>query len=721
MESLELRIAEELKIRSCQVAATIALLNQGATVPFIARYRKEITGGLNDTQLRKLEQRLMYLQQLNERKATILKIIDDQGKLSSNLKHDISTAKDKVSLEDLYAPFKQKRFNKAQVARDSGLTHLADALLFKPMLDPTEEAARYQGKAKFFTSTQAVLDGARSILIERICNDSHLVGKLREILWTDGYIIAKPFKIKRDSSKKFENYYNFHQSIIKLPSHRALALMRGRKEGVLKLTIDVNFEEGVIHPFVFKIMSHFRIANLGRKADDWLIKTAIIAWEKKLHPSLITNLLSRVKELADIDSINIFKSNLRELLLAAPAGPKVTMGIDPGIKNGVKVAVVDCTGKLLDTGLVFPHAPRNEWHMAMRVLSELCSRHRVELIAIGNGTASRETDRLVSELINNETHLKLNKVIVSEAGASVYSASKIASEEFPHLDVCLRGAVSIARRLQDPLAELVKIAPKSIGVGQYQHDVDQKELSQSLISVLEDCVNLVGVNINTASESLLTRVSGLNATVARNIVSYRNKNGAFKNRNEIKKVPRLGPKLFEQSAGFLRVLNGQDVLDASAVHPEAYKVVKQIAKVSGRSIKSMIGNEHFLKSLNPIKFVTKDFGLPTVCDILKELEKPGSDPRPNFKSAKFAEGVEKISDLRDGMILEGVVTNVTSFGAFVDIGVHHDGLVHVSEIDVKYIKDPREVIKAGDIIKVRAKKIDVERKRITLSMKSNSL
>jgi uncharacterized protein len=721
MHVIEQRIANELDVQTHQVAAVVTLLGEGATVPFIARYRKEKTGGLDDNQLRKLEERLGYLRQLEERKVTILKAIGEQGKLTAELERAIAAAENKVDLEDLYAPFKQKRRTKAQIAREAGLEPLADALLANPERDPVREAEKYSSPERGITDARSALQGAQSILIERMAEDPQLVGELRDRLWREGVMLSNVAKGKQAEAVKFSDYFDFRQLLRDMPSHRVLALLRGRKEGFLNLKIDVEAEAGAIHPAVAKIMTRFGIADRGRVADGWLVEAAQTAWKTRLHPSLTTSLTTRIKEQADRAAIEVFKANLRDLLLAAPAGQRTTMGLDPGIRTGVKVAVVDKTGKVLDTATVYPHEPRNDWQGAIAVLSELCTKHNIELIAVGNGTASRETDKLAGDVIKRAPQMNITKVMVSEAGASVYSASQRAADEFPDLDVSLRGAVSIARRLQDPLAELVKIEPKAIGVGQYQHDVDQGGLAQSLTAVVEDCVNAVGVDVNTASASLLASVSGLNATIAQNIVHHRNENGAFKKRTEIKKVARLGPKAFEQSAGFLRIMNGPNVLDASAVHPEAYAVVERIAKITKRSVKSMIGDGAFLQTVRPEDYSDHQFGVPTVRDILVELEKPGRDPRPEFRTAKFVEGIEKLTDLKQGMMLEGVVTNVTAFGAFVDIGVHQDGLVHVSELADRFVKDPREVVKAGDLVKVRVKDVDVERKRIALSMKSGAM
>jgi len=721
MDKINQRIAAELGVGVAQVAAAVALLGEGATVPFIARYRKEKTGGLDDTQLRKLEERLGYLRELEDRRATVLKSIEEQGKLTPELARSIAAAETKVELEDLYAPYKPKRRTRAQIAREAGLEPLADLLLKTPTLVPESEAAKFVDTEKGVADTKAALDGARHILIERIGEDAKLVGALREWLWTEGVLTSKVLKAKDTEGAKFADYFDFSQPIKDVPSHRALAILRGRKEGILDIDLDVPHEADKPHPAELKIRAAFGIADRGRPADRWLADTVRLAWKAKLAISLSVDLLVRLKERADTEAISVFSKNLKDLLLAAPAGPRVTMGLDPGYRTGVKVAVVDQTGKLVDTATIYPHEPQRDWQGALATLAALCMKHKVDLVSIGNGTASRETDRLVADLMAKMPQLKLTKVVVSEAGASVYSASELAAKEFPDLDVSLRGAVSIARRLQDPLAELVKIEPKAIGVGQYQHDVDQTGLARSLDAVVEDCVNSVGVDVNTASVPLLARVSGLNRTLAANIVAFRDENGAFKSRSALKKVPRLGPKVFEQAAGFLRIMNGKNPLDASAVHPEAYPVVERIAERTGRPVKSLIGDRALLKTLKPADFADETFGIPTVTDILAELEKPGRDPRPEFKTASFREGVEKISDLKPGMQLEGVVTNVAAFGAFVDIGVHQDGLVHISELSDRFVKDPREVVKAGDVVKVRVKDVDVERKRIALTMKSGAI
>ena len=721
MDRITQRIASELGVAVGQVAAAATLMGEGATVPFIARYRKEKTGGLDDTQLRTLEARLGYLRELEERRLTVLRSIEGQGKLTPELAGLINTVQSKVELEDLYAPYRPKRRSKAQQARAAGLEPLADALLRNPALDPMTEASKFVDAAKAVADARAALDGARQILIERIGETSKLVGDLREWQWTEGVLAAKVTKGKDAEGAKYSDYFDFNQKIKDLPSHRALALLRGHNEGILSLALDVPHDEAQPHPAEGKIRLAFGIAERGRPADKWLLETVRQAWRSRLAGTLQTDLLTRLKERADAQAISVFSANLKDLLLAAPAGARVTMGLDPGFRTGVKVAVVDATGRLAATDTIYPHEPRNDWRGALATLATLCLKHKVQLISVGNGTASRETDKLAAELIAKMPDLKLTKVMVSEAGASVYSASELAAKEFSDLDVSLRGAVSIARRLQDPLAELVKIEPKAIGVGQYQHDVDQTRLAQSLDAVVEDCVNRVGVDVNMASAALLARVSGLNQSLAGNIVAFRDEHGAFKTRTSLKKVPRLGPKAFEQAAGFLRINNAKNPLDASAVHPEAYPLVERIAAASRRSLQSLIGDGPFLKSLRPAAFADADFGIPTVTDVLQELEKPGRDPRPEFRTATFAEGVEKISDLKPGMQLEGVVTNVTAFGAFVDVGVHQDGLVHISELSDRFVKDPREVVKAGDVVKVRIKSIDAARKRIGLTMKSGTI
>ena len=721
MDKINPRIAIELGVSPQQVAAAVELLGEGATVPFIARYRKEKTGGLDDTQLRKLEERLGYLRELEDRRDTVLKTIDGLGKLTPELARAINGAATKVELEDLYAPYKPKRRTKAQIAREAGLEPLGDALLNNPSLDPETEAAKFVDAAKGIADAKAALEGARHILIERIAESPALVGNLREWLWSDGELKSAVRKGKNDEGAKFADYFEFGQRIKDMPSHRALAMLRGVNEGILSLDLDVPHEHGKAHPAEGRIKMAFGIADRGRSADSWLGETVHRAWVDKLSGSLQSGLLTRLKERADAEAISVFSRNLKDLLLAAPAGPRTTMGLDPGIRTGVKVAVVDPTGKVVATTTIYPHEPRRDWAGALATLAALCKTHKVSIVSIGNGTGSRETEKLVAELMAKMPELKLTKAMVSEAGASVYSASELAAKEFPDLDVSLRGAVSIARRLQDPLAELVKIEPKAIGVGQYQHDVDQNGLARSLDAVVEDCVNSVGVDVNMASAPLLSRVSGLNQTLAANIVAFRDENGAFKTRANLKKVPRLGARAFEQAAGFLRIMDGKNPLDASAVHPEAYVVVEKIAEATKRPLKSIIGDRAFLQSLKPAQFADAAFGIPTVTDILCELEKPGRDPRPEFKTATFQEGVDKISDLKPGMQLEGVVTNVAAFGAFVDVGVHQDGLVHISELSDRFVKDPHEVVKAGDVVKVRVKDVDVARKRIALTMKSGAI
>ncbi len=718
MDSINSRIANELGVRPQQVAATVALLDEGSTVPFIARYRKEVTGSLDDTQLRNLEERLRYLRELDERRVSILASIEEQGKLTPELKREIDLADTKTRLEDLYLPYKQKRRTKGQIALEAGLGELADALFGNPELNPESEATRFIDAEKGFADVKAVLEGAKYILMERFAEDADLLAKLRDFLKHNATLSARVVPGKETEGAKFSDYFEHDEVLKNTPSHRALAIFRGRNEGILSVSLKVGDETpGSMHPGEGMIGERFGIANRGRAADKWLAEVVRWTWKVKLYTSLETDLLGELRDKAEDEAISVFARNLHDLLLAAPAGPRATLALDPGLRTGCKVAVVDATGKLLETATVYPHAPRNDWDGTLAILAKLCAKHAVDLIAIGNGTASRETDKLAGELIKKVPGLKLTKIMVSEAGASVYSASELAAREFPDLDVSLRGAVSIARRLQDPLAELVKIDPKSIGVGQYQHDVSQLKLARSLDAVVEDCVNAVGVDVNTASAALLARISGLNATLAQNIVQFRDANGAFKSRSELKKVPRLGEKTFEQAAGFLRVMNGDNPLDASAVHPETYPLVQRIAQDTGRDIRSLIGDSAFLKRLDPKQFTDETFGLPTVTDILGELDKPGRDPRPEFKTAEFQDGVEKLSDLEPGMVLEGVVTNVTNFGAFVDIGVHQDGLVHISALSEKFVKDPYEVVKAGDIVKVKVMEVDIPRNRVSLSMR----
>lgn len=714
------RIATELSVQPRQVAAAVQLLDEGSTVPFIARYRKEVTGNLDDTQLRNLEERLLYLRELEDRRAAILSSIDEQGKLTDELRAAIDAADSKQVLEDLYLPYKPKRRTRAQIAREAGLEPLAQALLANPLLDPQAEAAAYVDADKGVADVKAALDGARDILSEQFGETAELLGKLRDYLHNQGVVSSAVVEGKEnEEGEKFRDYYDYAETIKTVPSHRALALFRGRNAGVLtiKLGLGEELDAQVPHPGEAMIARHFGIANQNRPADKWLSDVCRWCWRVKVQPHIENELLTQLRETAETEAIRVFARNLNDLLLAAPAGPKAVIGLDPGLRTGVKVAVVDRTGKVLATDTIYPHEPRRDWDGSIAKLARIAAQTQAELISIGNGTASRETDKLASELIAKHPELRLQKIVVSEAGASVYSASELAAKEFPDLDVSLRGAVSIARRLQDPLAELVKIEPKAIGVGQYQHDVNQRELARSLDAVVEDCVNAVGVDANTASAPLLARVSGLNATLARNIVDYRDANGPFPSREHLRKVPRLGDKTFEQAAGFLRINGGENPLDRSSVHPEAYPVVERMLAKINKRIDDVLGNREALSGLSPSEFVDERFGLPTVRDILAELEKPGRDPRPEFKTATFREGVEKVSDLVPGMTLEGVVTNVAAFGAFVDIGVHQDGLVHVSAMSTKFIKDPHEVVKAGQVVKVKVIDVDVKRQRIALTMR----
>jgi uncharacterized protein len=715
--SIEGRIAEELGVEERQVKAAVELLDGGSTVPFIARYRKEATGMLDDAQLRTVEERLRYLRELEERRSAILESVREQGKLTGELEAQILGAQTKARLEDIYLPFKPKRRTKAQIAREAGLEPLADGLLNDPTVEPAAAAAAFVDAGKGVADVQAALDGARAILTERFSEDADLIGELRERMWTRGRLVAKVREGKEEAGAKFADYFDFAEPFTELPSHRVLAMLRGEKEEVLDLVLEP--EEPTDGPSSYEgvVARRFGIADRGRPADKWLLDTVRWAWRTRILVHLGIDIRTRLRTAAEDDAVAVFAANLRDLLLAAPAGSRPTIGLDPGYRTGVKVAVVDGTGKVVATDVIHPHVPANRWEEAIAKLARLAERHAVELIAIGNGTASRETDKLAGELIARHPELKLTKVVVSEAGASVYSASAYASQELPELDVSLRGAVSIARRLQDPLAELVKIDPKSIGVGQYQHDVSEVKLSRSLDAVVEDCVNGVGVDVNTASVPLLARVSGITAGLAENIVAHRDANGPFRSRAELRKVPRLGPKAYEQCAGFLRIRGGDDPLDASAVHPEAYPVVRRIVKATGQEVAALIGNTSVLRSLRPQEFVDDTFGLPTVTDILRELEKPGRDPRPAFRTATFKEGVEEISDLKPGMVLEGVVTNVAAFGAFVDVGVHQDGLVHVSAMSRSFVKDPREVVKPGDIVKVKVLDVDIPRKRISLTLR----
>jgi uncharacterized protein len=721
MRSISFRIAEELGAREAQIEAAIELLDGGSTVPFIARYRKEATGALDDAQLRTLEERLGYLRELEQRRAAILASIGEQGKLTPELERAIGEADTKARLEDLYLPYKPKRRTKGQIAREAGLEPLAEALLASPQQPPNEVAANFIDPAKGVADVTAALDGARAILIERLAEDGELVGALREEVWERGQLVSLLCEGKAESGAKFSDYFEYTEKLTRLPSHRILALFRGAKEEVLTLELvpDASAPDKAGEPSLFerRIAQRFGIADRGRPGDRWLIETVRWAWRTKILTHIDTDLRLRLWQRAEEEAVRVFAGNLRDLLLAAPAGPRPTMGLDPGYRTGVKVAVVDGTGKVVATGTIFPHEPQRRWEESIVTLAKLAAAHKVELIAIGNGTASRETDRLAAELIQRHPELKLLKVVVSEAGASVYSASAYASEELPSLDVTLRGAVSIARRLQDPLAELVKIDPKSIGVGQYQHDLSEGKLSRALGAVVEDCVNAVGVDVNTASTPLLTRVSGIGEGLAKLIVGHRDAHGPFRTRAALKEVPRLGPKAFELSAGFLRIPQGEDPLDASGVHPEAYPAVRRILAAAKTDLKTLIGNAPVLRKLVPEHFVDKKFGLLTVTDILRELEKPGRDPRPAFKTAAFAEGVEKLDDLKPGMVLEGVVTNVAAFGAFVDVGVHQDGLVHISAMSKTFVRDPRSIAKPGDIVRVRVLDVDVKRRRIALSMR----
>ncbi|MEX0333065.1 Tex family protein [Vibrio tubiashii] len=712
-------IAQELSVRPEQVTAAVNLIDDGNTVPFIARYRKEVTGGLDDTQLRNLDSRLSYLRELDERRQTILKSIQEQGKLTSELEAEIAQADSKTRLEDLYLPYKPKRRTKGQIAIEAGLEPLADKLWNQPQTEPEAEAANYLDADKGIADTKAALDGARAIVMERIAEDANLLEKIRAYLNRNAELVAKVVDGKEREGEKFKDYFEHNEELSKVPSHRALAMLRGRNEGFLTLAMNADpaQEEGVRQSHCETIISdHYGISLSSAPADSWRKQVISWAWRIKVSMHMETELMGAMKERAEIEAIEVFATNLKDLLMAAPAGPRATLGLDPGLRTGSKIAVVDSTGKVLATETIYPHPPQKQYDKSAQIVDALVRKYNVDLIAIGNGTASRETDSFVADLIKRG-NLKVQKIMVSEAGASVYSASELAAKEFPNLDVSLRGAVSIARRLQDPLAELVKIDPKSIGVGQYQHDVSQSMLAKRLDAVVEDCVNAVGVDVNTASPALLTRVAGLSSTIAQNIVDYRDENGRFEARTTLKKVARLGPKAFEQCAGFLRIMDGKNPLDASSVHPEAYPVVKAIAEKNSKNVKALIGDTQFLRGLHAVDYTDENFGVPTVSDIIKELDKPGRDPRPEFKTATFADGVNQVSDLEPGMVLEGVVSNVANFGAFVDIGVHQDGLVHISALTDRYVSDPREVVKAGDIVKVKVMEVDVQRKRIGLSMR----
>jgi len=715
--SIEWQVANELGVREEQVVAAVRLLDGGATVPFIARYRKEVTGTLDDAQLRTLEERLRYLRELAERRAAILDSIAAQGRLDDVLTARILAAESKARLEDIYLPFKPKRRTKAQLAREAGLGPLADRLLSDPARDPQHEAGQFVDPAGNVPEVEAALDGARAILTERFSEDADLIGELRERLWSRGRLVSAVRKGKQGEGAKFSDYFDFSESLARLPSHRILAVFRGEKEEVLDLSVVPEDETDGPTSYERRIAQRFGIGDAGRPADRWLLDTVRWAWRTRILHQLAIDLRQRLRQAAEEEAVRVFATNLRDLLLAAPAGARVTMGLDPGFRTGVKVAIVDATGKLVATETIYPHVPQRRWQDATAVLARLAAAHQVELIAIGNGTASRETDKLAAELIAKHPELALTKAVVSEAGASVYSASAYASAELPQLDVSLRGAVSIARRLQDPLAELVKIDPRSIGVGQYQHDLPELSLSRSLDAVVEDCVNAVGVDVNTASAPLLARVSGIGATLAANIVAHRDAIGPFRTRRALKEVPRLGAKAFEQCAGFLRIRGGDDPLDASSVHPESYPVVRRIIAATNTELGALIGNAAALHALRPADFVDDVHGLPTVTDIIAELEKPGRDPRPAFKTAVFAEGVDTLADLRPGMVLEGSVTNVAAFGAFIDIGVHQDGLVHISAMSNKFVKDPREVVKPGDIVRVKVLDVDLARQRIGLTLR----
>jgi uncharacterized protein len=719
MTSVAARIAEELAIRVSQTEAAIALLDARSTVPFIARYRKEATGGLDDTQLRALEERLHYLRELDERRAAIRKSIDDQGKLSTELAQALDAALTKARLEDLYLPYKPKRRTKSQIAREAGLEPLASALRRDPTLVPDAAALPYVDPEKGVPDVSAALEGARWILVDTFAEDAELVGGLRQLLWDRGEWMSTVVDGKQEEGAKFSDYFNASEPLKRLPSHRVLALFRGRNEGILRLAVvlpEAGAARGPTEP-ERRIAARAGVVDRRRPADPWLATTVRWTWKIRLLPQLESEIEHRLRDEAEAEAIRVFGRNLHDLLLAAPAGQRTTMGLDPGIRTGVKVAVVDGTGKLLDTAVVYPHEPRKDWDGALRTLAHLCATHAVELVSIGNGTASRETDKLVADLMSRRADLRLTRVVVSEAGASVYSASELAANEFPALDVSLRGAVSIARRLQDPLAELVRIDPKAIGVGQYQHDVSPTRLAKKLDAIVEDCVNAVGADVNTASVPLLARISGLSESIATHIVGFRDKHGPFRDRTEILDVPRVGGRTFVQAAGFLRIMDGDNPLDRSAVHPEAYPVVARIVARTGLDVRELMGNTTALRAVRPEDFVDGQFGLPTVKDILAELEKPGRDPRPDFRTASFKDGVEQIGDLTPGMQLEGVVTNVVNFGAFVDIGVHQDGLVHVSQLADRFVKDPRDVVKAGDIVTVKVVEIDLKRQRIALTMK----
>ncbi len=714
------QISNELAVNIKQVIAAVTLLDEGATVPFIARYRKEITGSLDDIQLRTLDERLIYLRELNSRRETILESIASQNKLTPALENAIKQAETKTLLEDLYLPYKPRRRTKAQMAREAGLEPLANKIIDDRRVIPEQLAVAYIDQDKNINDVSSALEGAKQIIMESLAEDAELLNKFRERIWNTGILSSTVNKNKEAAAIKFKDYFDYQEAINKIPSHRALALFRGRNDDLLSLTLKSGLDDKEQHQrCVQGVARHLEITDTSKPADAWLSEVARLAWKIKLFTRIDLDLKLRLREAAELEAIKVFANNLRDLLLAAPAGQKITMGLDPAIRTGVKVAIVDATGKFLAHDTLYPHAPKNQWDSSISALAKLIQQYQVDLVSIGNGTGSRETDQLVADLMKRHKNLSFKKMIVSEAGASVYSASELASKEFPDLDVTIRGAISIARRLQDPLAELVKIEPKSIGVGQYQHDVNQLQLLKSLNSVIEDCVNAVGVDINTASASLLKQVSGISASISENIVVFRNENGPFKNRKQLKKVPRLGDKAYQQAAGFLRIMSGDNPLDASAVHPETYPVVNAIISDTGKTISELIGQSQFLRNLNAANYTDDTFGLPTITDILQELEKPGRDPRPEFKSVQFKEGIETIKDLQPGMMLEGVITNVANFGAFVDIGVHQDGLVHISHLADVFVKDPRDIVKTGEMVKVKVLEIDVERQRIALSMKKN--
>lgn len=712
------QIAKELDVKISQINAAINLLDEGATVPFIARYRKEVTQGLDDNHLRHLAQRLVYLRDLNDRRNVIIANIEQQGNLTPALAAELNNADNKTRLEDLYLPFKPKRRTKGQIAIAAGLAPLANNIYNNWQLNPEHEAKAFINKEHGFIDEKSTLEGAHYILVERFAEDANLIQKLRRHLLKQAHLCSKVVKAKAGEAAKYRDYFEHSELLKNVPSHRMLAMLRGRNEGLLSLSIDVDpGQDSAFSSAQQLIIEHFNLRLTGQAAADFLMKVVNTTWKMKLSQSLETELLGNLREQAEIEAIKVFSRNLNDLLMAAPAGAKVTLGLDPGMRTGCKLAIVDETGKLLQTATIFPHAPQNHWDKSVRTLVNLCQQHKVTLVAIGNGTGSRESDKLVADVISKIENNKPTKVIVSEAGASVYSASEFAAQEFPDLDVSIRGAVSIARRLQDPLAELVKIDPKAIGVGQYQHDVSQSQLSQTLDNVIEDCVNAVGVDLNSASAALLSRVSGLNKTMANNVVSFRDEHGRFNNRNELKKVARLGPKAFEQAAGFLRITNGNNPLDCSGVHPETYALVEQILKQSNSTITELIGNKSALENINIETLASESFGIITIKDIISELEKPGRDPRPEFKTATFQEGVNTINDLKVGMILEGVISNVANFGAFVDVGVHQDGLVHISSLTNKFVSDPHEIVKAGEVVKVKVTEVDPQRKRISLTMR----